>query len=167
MENYTKKLPIHIVYKILSYFHKEQPIDLLHDIKHFYNSTNIILYYYEIKMLSFDQLYNNAIHDWLVNDLFLYMNLYMPTMWGYMPKFYKIILRNPFINPNSRQKYYYPKNLCDDSDYTYKTYMYIRNLDKLPSSRVFNLLWGLFHKKEREHFIEMTIREINHLYEID
>jgi len=42
MENYTKKLPIHIVYKILSYFHKEQPIDLLHDIKHFYNSTNII-----------------------------------------------------------------------------------------------------------------------------
>lgn len=167
MDIYTKNLPIHIVYKICSYLYNEQPKDLLEDIKDYYNSTNIILYYYEIKILFFHQLYNDAIYDWLINDIVLYMNLYIPTMWGYIPKFYKIILRNPFIHPNSRPNFFYPKNICDNSDYTYKTYMYIRNLDKLPSSRVFSLLWGLLNKNERLQFIERTIREVNHLNELD
>ena len=98
------------------------------------------------------------------------MNYYKPTMWGYVPRFYRIILRNPFVNPITRVKFFYNRerpNILDNSDYTYKAFMYIQNLDRLPSNRIIKLLWGLLNKKERENFINNTFREINHTYDLD
>jgi len=100
------------------------------------------------------------------------MNSYKPTMWGYIPNFYKIILRNPFINPIQRKKYFcLCKNnrsiVLDNSDYTYKAFNYIHKLEQLSSNRGFKLLWGLLNCREREIFIRNTIIEINYLYDID
>ena len=169
MENYAKKLPTHIVYKILSYVHNPQPKYLLQDIVNYYNTTNIILYYYEIKF-TMDNFENPM--DWLNNDLISYMNSYKPTMWGYVPNFYRILLRNPFINPILRKKYFFNHlhnntSIIDNSDYTYKAFIYIHKLEQLSSERGFRLLWGLLNCKEREVFIRNTIIEINYLYDID
>jgi hypothetical protein len=102
------------------------------------------------------------------------MNSYKPTMWGYIPNFYKIILRNPFINPIHRKKYFFNRLqnnntsiILDCSDYTYKAFIYIHRLEQFPSNKGFNLLWGLLNCKEREIFIRNTIIEINYLYDID
>jgi len=163
MEIYAQKLPILIVYKILSYVHNPQPKELLQDIENYYNTTNLILYYYEIKFMMSN--YENPM-DWLNNDLISYMNSYKPTMWGYVPNFYRIILRNPFINPISRIKYFQLTPL-NNSDYTYKAYLYIRRLEEISSIRGFNLLWGLLNIREREIFIRNTIIELNNLIDID
>jgi len=105
--------------------------------------------------------------DWLNNDLMSFMNSYKPTMWGYVPYFYRIILRNPFINPFQREKYFTPLNTIDNTDYTYKAFLYIRRIENMSSCRGFKLLWGLLNTKEREIFIRNTIIEINYLYDID
>jgi hypothetical protein len=91
-------------------------------------------------------------------------------MWGYIPNFYKIILRNPFIHPYLRTQYYFQRgntNIMDNSDYTYKAFLYIQRLEKESSIRGFNILWGLLNSREREIFIRNTITEINYLYDID
>jgi hypothetical protein len=171
MEIYSKKLPLPIIYKILSYVHNPQPTELLEDIVNFYNTTNLILYYYEIKYIMSN--FENPM-DWLNNDLISYMNSYKPTMWGYIPNFYKIILRNPFINPIQRKKYFFNRLsnnntsiILDNSDYTYKAFIYIHRLEQFSANKGFNLLWGLLNCKEREIFIRNTIIEINYLYDID
>jgi len=164
MEKYTKNLPMNIVDKILSYVHNPQPPELLKDIQHYYTTSNLILYYYDIKhMMTF---FEEPI-DWMNNDLIAFMNSYKPTMWGYVPYFYRIILRNPFINPCLRNNYFTATNMLDDSDYTYKAFMYIKRIENMSSTRGFNLLWGLLNVKEREVFIRNTIIEINYLYDID
>jgi len=170
MEVYTKNLPIQIVYKILSYVHNPQPTELLKDIINYYNTTNLILYYYEIKYLMFNRLEDPF--DWLNNDIIFFMNSYKPTMWGYVPNFYKIILRNPFIHPGFRKKYFFNPlqnntTMINNSDYTYKAFLYIHRLEKESSRKGFNILWGLLNSREREIFIRNTITEINYLYDID
>jgi hypothetical protein len=169
MDIYAKKLPIQLVYKILSYVHNPQPSELLKDIKNYYTTTNIILYYYEIKYMMLNQLEDPM--DWLNNDVISFMNSYKPTMWGYVPNFYKILLRNPFINPLMRRKFYfYPlqnNTNIDNSDYTYKAFLYIHRLEKESSIRGFNILWGLLNSREREIFIRNTITDINYLYDLD
>jgi hypothetical protein len=168
MDIYAKKLPMPIVYKILSYVHNPQPYDLLKDITNYYTTTNLILYYYEIKYMMLNRLEDPI--DWLNNDLISFMNSYKPTMWGYIPNFYKIILRNPFIHPYLRTQYYFQREnttIMDNSDYTYKAFLYIQRLEKESSIRGFNILWGLLNSRERDIFIRNTITEINYLYDID
>jgi hypothetical protein len=156
-------LPANIIYKILSYVHNPQPPELLEDIKNYYTSTNHILYYYDVKntiMNIFEEPW-----DWLNNDVISFMNSYKPTMWGYVPYFYTIILRNPFIHPVKRMKYFTSVNGLDNTDYTYKAYLYIQRIENMPSKRGFRLLWGLLNIKEREYFIKSIIIEINYLHD--
>jgi hypothetical protein len=165
MDIYAKTLPLNIVYKIMSYVHNPQPKELLQDIVNNYTTTNIILYYYDVKQIMMNIL--EEPFDWLNNDLILFMNSYKPTMWGYVPNFYLIILRNPFIHPIQRKQFFRPLNMIDNNDYTYNAFLYIHRIENMYSKRGFRLLWGLLNAKERELFIRNTIIEINYLYDID
>jgi len=148
--------PISLVYHILSYVHNPQPTKLLDDIQYYYNSKILIHQHYKFILSE----YTNDPYEYLgnlENDLYRNANKNVPSMYGYTPQFYKIFLRIPFINPIKRADYF-GKTLLDNSDYTYKVYKYIRNLDfrnNEPDSMnaKINILWGLFTIRERENFI--------------
>ena len=81
------------------------------------------------------------------------MNDDVAAMYGYVPNFYKIMLRNPFIHPIKRNQYFKITTLLDNSDYTYKVFMFVDKLNRLTSGHHFNILWGLLKPRERVKFI--------------
>ena len=51
--------------------------------------------------------------NWLSNDLYSFMNDYVPTMYGYTPNFYKKMLRIPIIHPYYREMMFGKKHLVN------------------------------------------------------
>lgn len=165
-----KNFPISLIYYILSYHHRPQPKMLLDDIVHNYNSKNLIheRYQYIWRNVS---ICPNVYLEYLENDIYRYANNNVPSMYGYTPHFYKILLRLPFINPVKRHLFF-GKSMYDDSDYTYKVYKYIQNLDFRHNYSFenneneyenydlllfkINVLWGLFTINERDFFIYLN-----------
>lgn len=146
-----RNFPISLKYYILNYVSNPQSTSLLEDIKSYYNDRFEIICFYQIL---FD---NTVFHpeewiNWLSNDLYSFMNDYVPTMYGYTPNFYKKMLRIPIIHPYYREMFFGKKHL-DDSDYTYKAYKYILNLNKLHSKQIFNIMFGILKPNERKNFI--------------
>ena len=146
-----RNFPISLKYYILNYVCNSQSTYLLEDIKSYHDDRFEISSFYQIL---FD---NTVFHpeewiNWLSNDLYSFMNDYVPTMYGYTPNFYKKMLRIPIIHPYYREMMFGKKHL-DDSDYTYKAYKYILNLNKLHSKQIFNIMFGILKPNERKSFI--------------
>lgn len=143
--------PISLKFYILNYVCNSQSTSLLEDIKSYHNDRFEIISFYKI-------LFNVMIYhpdewiNWLSNDLYSFMNDYIPTMYGYTPNFYRKMLRVPIIHPKYREMFFGKKSL-DDSDYTYKAYKYILKLNELPSKQIFNIMFGILTPCERKHFI--------------
>jgi hypothetical protein len=155
----SKNLPMHIVYYILSYHHNPQSKPLRNDIVHFVHSRNYILERYEFIWREYAITPTEHL-NYLENDIYRHSNNLVPSMYGYTEHFYKIFLRLPFVNP-IKKHLYFGKNMYDDSDYTYKIFKYIRNLDSRVtenndiSKLKVNIIWGLLTIREREEFISM------------
>ena len=143
--------PLSLKFYILNYVCNPQPSSLLEDIKSYHNDRFEIICFYKI-------LFNVMVFhpedwiNWLSNDLYSFMNDYIPTMYGYTPNFYKKMLRVPIIHPKYREMFFGKKSL-DDSDYTYKAYKYILKLNTLPSKQIFNIMFGILTPIERTQFI--------------
>jgi len=153
--------PLSLVYYILSYAQRPQPQKLLVDITYYYHSKKLIHQHYKDIWEEW-AVHPNEYLENLENDIYRYANRNVPTMYGYTPAFYRIFLRLPFINPIKRPLFF-GKSLLDNSDYTYKVYKYIRNIDfrnDAPNVLKFkiNILWGLFTIREREKFIDLMIQ---------
>ena len=153
--------PLSLVYYILSYARKPQPQKLLSDISYYYHSKLLIHQHYKDAWEEWGG-YPNEYLENLENDIYRYANRNLPTMYGYTPAFYRIFLRLPFINPIKRPLFF-GKSLLDNSDYTYKVFKYIRNIDfrnDEPNALNFkvNILWGLLTIREREKFIDLMIQ---------
>ena len=123
------KLPNELIFKILSYTYQPQPKSLLEDIRDFHKSKNTIDALYLEKWSCFA---NENPRDWIINDLFIYMNDNIPTMFGYCKKCKDIIIRNPFV-----------KNVEN-----FIIYSEIKDVD----SQI-NIFLGLFTVQERKEFI--------------
>ena len=67
---------------------------LLQDIRDFYESKQTIDAMYSEKWSRF---VNEDPRDWIINDIFIFMNDNIPTMFGYCKKCQDIINRNLFV----------------------------------------------------------------------
>lgn len=154
-----KNLPMNIVYYILSFHHNPQPRSLRNDIVHFVHSRNVILERYEYIWRDYSVTPRDYI-EYLDNDLYRQANNLVPSMYGYTENFYKIFLRLPLINPRKRHLYF-GKSMYDNSDYTYKIFKYIKNLDlrninnEGNSKFRVNIIWALLTINERNNFISI------------
>jgi hypothetical protein len=144
--------PLSLKFYILNYVHNPQPASLLEDITSYHNDRFEITYFYKIMFEDMNLFHPEDWINWLSNDLYSFMNDYVPTMYGYTPNFYKKMLRIPIIHPQYREKLFGKKSL-DDSDYTYKAYKYILKLNALLSKQIFNIMFGILIPIERKQFI--------------
>lgn len=150
-----KNFPIDLINYILKYVYNPLPEKILRDITNFTMTKNFILnHYFNIFLVEFGYSHTEYI-DWAVNDIYGFMNNHVASMYGYVPQFYKIMLRNPFIHPFKRNKYFKNNILLDNSDYTYKVFMYVDRLNQLLPPQNFNILWGLLKPKERITFMNL------------
>ena len=147
-----RNFPISLKYYILNYVYNPQPTSLLEDIKSYHNDRYEISCFYKFLFEDMAIFHAEDWIDWLSNDLYSFMNDYIPTMYGYTPNFYKKMLRIPIINPQYREMFFGKKSL-DDSDYTYRAYKYILKLNTLHSNQIFNIMFGILTPIERKKFI--------------
>lgn len=148
-----KNFPKELINYILKYVYNSYPEKILRDITNFTMTKEFILnHYFNIFVVEYGYSPTDYI-DWAVNDVYGFMNNNVPSMYGYIPNFYKIMLRNPFIHPCKRSRYFKNTILLDNSDYTYKVFMYVDRLNQLSPQHNFNILWGLLKPKERINFM--------------
>ena len=147
--------PLMLIYRILNYIHKPQPKILLNDISHYCNSKQFIHQVYKTRWQPWTTKEDEYV-EWLINDISMYANMSVPSMYGYTTNYYQIFLRIPWINPVKMHRYY--KKTMYQTTYPYKIYKYILSLNRKYitydeiRSRV-NILWGLMTYSEREWII--------------
>jgi len=129
------KLPIEVIYKIMAYTYQPQPSFLLEDIRDFHKSREMMNDMYLKKWCHHASEFHS---DWLINDIFIYMNKSQPTMFGYCNYFRNIIYRNPFIK---------------DAE------LYIRCTELEPVQTQINRFVSLFNGYERNEFINQDFLE--------
>lgn len=130
------KLPKEIVYKILFYTHNIQPTSLLKDIR---NITSTKLLLTDI----YSNYWEDDNNDWLINDIFAYANNYHATMYGYVPHFYNIFLRNVSLNNNNDVN------------------KYLIILQRKHVTSQINILLGLYTNEERVKFTWQALLDYN------
>jgi hypothetical protein len=121
-----------IIHNVLS-FNSQIPErqKLLEDIKDFYKSRQILYYIYEYD-------YNNDMKDWLLNDLYRFYNNDVPTMHGFVNKFYKLLSRHYMLDTNEKITKLLNKSLA--------------NIGNSQSKQI-NYFLGLLTPTERLNFI--------------
>jgi hypothetical protein len=134
MIHFINKLPIDIVFKIISYTYNFQKKTLLNDIEDYTKSKTLLLeLYYQFWV--FEMREYGEEKNWLINDIFAYANNYNATMYGYIDKFYNIFKRN---------KYLQTKDQIDK---------YVNKLEKEQAITQINIFIGLLTIQERNDII--------------
>ena len=144
-------IPIELKYKIMKYSYNFQSCDLLNDIESFNITKDIVFEEYKRRsMYSVNVLYNMnkfVYGEWIINDIFWYMNDYQPLMTGVGDKLCEIVSRS-----------YIYKNISNDEEIVIKI---INRMDRWNYKKVFNYFWGLFKIDEREEFIDELFNNSN------
>lgn len=137
MDELIHRLPDDIILRIIPYTYNVQNTNLLEDIQD-YNQTKQILLeiYYQFWIIYMRSQNFEEYKDWLINDIFAYLNDYKPTMYGYVDHFYDIFKRNKLLQTNMKiQKYVY-------------------NLEKKQVVSQINVFLGLLTINERKELID-------------
>ena len=131
LQKLIQRLPQEIIDIIITYSYQPQNKYLLADIRNYYYSKKKIMsiYNYIYKHAGI-----NSDIEWIINDIFAYMNNYYPIMKGYLDKFNAILLRSYNLSEKSILRY-------------------IAGLETKPILTQINILWGLFNIDERNEFI--------------
>ena len=138
LEENWKKLPQELHRYVLSYTYSPQPKDLLDDIRNFHASLYVIKEIYRCNKMIFagDDDASTWVEDWIINDLYGWLNDDMPVMHGFREKFVNLIQRNPYyslftrftteeselrifwglLNPNQRHKFILDRLYVVDTD---------------------------------------------------
>ena len=125
-----KQLPEDLQRKILPYTYSPQPDILLKDIRTYHTTLKLIKEIYK------KHCYDDKILDWIINDIYGWLNNNIATMLGYTGKFITTIKRNP----------YYHLRVPDVESY-------IEKFEKVPPNTEVRIFWGLLTAKERKQFI--------------
>jgi len=133
-ESPFNKLPIELIYIILSYTPQPQSKELTNDIKNFYESKQILLQTYHNYWIFVWQENEPADKEWIINDFYRYSNKNSLTINGYKDEFYELFFRN--FNIQTKEKV---------NEYIIK--LHNKSLD----SQI-NIFWGLLNPKERNEF---------------
>jgi uncharacterized protein YbaP (TraB family) len=139
MKDFIKKLPLDLIFLIISYTYKFQDKSLLNDIVDYKKSKTILLEsYYKYWIVDGRTTDPKEYANWLINDIFAYANDYNATLYGYIDKFYNIFLRNIFLQSN--------KEMIDK---------YVYNLEQKRVFTQINIFLGLLTIKERKDIIKI------------
>lgn len=133
------EFPHDIILHIISYTYNVQNKKLLEDIKNFYDTkTQITQFYRDAWTFSSNDPYIAQINatEWLINDVFSYINDHKASMYGFVKPFYNIFRRHPFL-----------KKIRNINRYVYE-------LEKKTAKTQFNIVWGLLLPEERNIFCE-------------
>jgi hypothetical protein len=136
-ESPFNKLPIEIIYIILSYTYQPQPKEITEDIKNYYESKQILLKSYENYWIFICQENEPSDKEWITNDLYRYSNRNFATMNGYVDDFYELFFR--VFNIRTKEH----------------VNQYIIKLDNKSLDTQINIFWGLLNPKERDEFISI------------
>jgi hypothetical protein len=131
--------PEDIILHIISYTYNLQNKKLLEDIKNFHDTKRQITQFYcDAWSFSSNDPYIAQINasEWLINDVFSYMNDHRASMYGFVKPFYNIFRRHPFLK----------KTKAIDK--------YFNALEKKSAIIQFNIVWGLLLPEERNIFCE-------------
>ena len=134
VQDIIDNLPPELVYKISTYILKPQSTELMYDIRHFFISK-------EEGMKIYSERYKdepNEIINWFVNDIGFYMNEYIPSMYGFIDKYYNIFFR--LFKMKSKKEIVY----------------FIFKMIKLNSETELNIRWGILTPKEREEMLKIS-----------
>jgi hypothetical protein len=122
-------LPYDLILLILSYIHKPQNKELLHDIQHYVKTKKQILNIYK------NQYNKNSYTYFLMVDILLFLNNNEDAViYGYKDKCINVFLRNPFLSHNNVIKY-------------------IINLEQKMIHTEINIYWSLMSVCERNMFL--------------
>lgn len=136
-ESPFNKLPIELIYIILSYTPQPQSKELTEDIKNFCESKQILLQKYHNYWIFIWQENDPADKEWIINDLYRYSNRNIATMNGYVDDFYELFFR--IFNFQTKEK----------------VNQYITKLDDKSLDTQINIFWGLLNPKERNQFVKV------------
>ena len=137
MKDFMKKLPLELVFLIISYTYKFQDKSLLNDIVDYSKSKTILLeLYYKYWIVDGRTTDPKEYTHWLINDIFAYANNYNASMYGYIDKFYNIFLRNIFLQN---------KEII---------HQYVNNLEQKDDLTQINIFLGLLTTKERKDILK-------------
>ena len=141
---YFKKIPTCIILKILSYTYKFQPKNLLDDIKNYYQTKKYLLdTYYKIYSRNYRIAISDS-YDWLVCDLYRYLNSYISIENELNMKISDIYSR-----------YFIKKKKANIDQYIKIIYRKYNNKSEL------NRLIGIMYKEERIKFIKYVKMDYN------
>jgi hypothetical protein len=122
------QMPNEVIKLILCYTHSYQAKHLLNDIE------NITIIKRELIQKYWGYWGDNERNEWLINDIYSYMNEYHAMMYGYRDKFYNIFFRHIGVK----------NNLQFDK--------YIKNVGERIVESQINILLGLLTPEERCEF---------------
>ena len=147
LEENWKKLPQELHRHVLSYTYSPQPKDLLDDIRNFHASLYVIKEIYRCNKMIFagDDDASTWVEDWIINDLYGWLNDDMPVMHGFREKFLHLIQRNPYYSLFTR----------------FTTEEIILLLGMKSGKSELRIFWGLLNPNQRQKFI------LDRLYVVD
>ena len=161
LEENWKKLPQELHRHVLSYTYSPQPKDLLDDIRNFHTSLHVIKEIYRCNKTIFAGEDNAPtwVEDWIINDLYGWLNDDMAVMHGFREKFVNLIQRNPYYSlfarrwaePNAARR---PQGYCP-------TEKIILLLGMKSGESELRIFWGLLNPNQRQKFI------LDRLYVVD
>ena len=89
-----QKLPEDVQRYIIPFTYRPQPKSLCRDIENYQYTLNNVIGAYKVEWTDEEEVY-----DWLINDIFAWLNNNVPTMYGYVPTFYSVWSRFPPFQP--------------------------------------------------------------------
>lgn len=98
LNNLIKKLPNELIRKIRFMSHKVQKNELLNDIKMFYRTNNLLRQLYYMRIIVRERQSKPEDLNWLINDMFAFLNEEVALMHGYVDSFYEFFMRKPNLN---------------------------------------------------------------------
>ena len=130
-------LPLELVEKIRKLTYMPQSINLTHDIRNYYKSKKILYdIYYDTYNCS-PLIGTIPLKEWIFNDLELYFNSYRYSIYGYINKYYTILMRSIVLN-----------NRNEVNKFTTNTYKIDSNI-----TTNINIFWGLLLPSERNDML--------------
>jgi len=137
------KLPKEIIYYIiLPYTYQLQSKELTEDIKNYHESKQILFNkYHKTWIINYTEC-KPSDKEWIINDLYRYINKNKPTIDGYVDDLYDIFCRK--FNRKTEE------HICE---YIKRIREYIHKLDNKQLNTQINFYWGLLNSKERNEFI--------------
>ncbi len=133
-----KGLPLEIIQIILRYTYRPQPGELMCDIKNFIERISYAKELYEIRWHKIEP---DEVTNWLLNDVMRFANSGRPTNLGSHPKMRNILSRFFMFQHTGIQP-------------IFTRYVSNAHCQRIPTSSMVNVFWGLLTCKERDEFIE-------------